>query len=220
MRKVTRKEMAGIDRRAIEEYKIPAIVLMENAGRSAAEIALNMLKKKSKKVSLFAGKGNNSGDGMVTSRHLINNGCEVVCYLLGRREEIVSASVKGNLKILEKMEVTIREISAVNSLSKFRREIEESALFLDAIFGIGLIGKVRSPYREIIAFLNGFKKPVLSLDIPSGLDADTGLVAETAIVATETVTFALPKKGLFLNDGPEYSGKITVAEISIPKKLL
>ena len=219
MKKVTRKEMAAIDRCAIEEYKIPSIILMENAGRCAADVALKMLKKqKSKKVSLFAGKGNNGGDGMVAARHLTNNGCEITCYLLGERERILSATTKKNLQILERMKLPLRAIPDLDSLLNFRREIEKSTLFLDAIFGIGLTGKVRSPEREIIEFLNGFKKTVLSLDIPSGLDADTG-VAETAIVATETVTFALPKKGLFLNDGPKYSGKITVAEISIPKEL-
>lgn len=221
MKRVTRKEIAAIDRCAIEEYKIPSIILMENAGRCAAEVALKMLKKqKGKKVSLFAGKGNNGGDGMVAARHLTNNGCEITCYLLGERERILSETTKKNLQILERMKLSLRAIPNLDSLLNLRREIEESALFLDAIFGIGLTGKVRSPYREIIEFLNGLKKPMLSLDIPSGLDADTGVVAETAIIATETVTFALPKKGLFLNDGPKYSGKITVAEISIPEELL
>ena len=220
MKRVTRKEMAAIDRCAIEEYKIPSIILMENAGRCAAEVALKMLKKnKGKKVSLFAGKGNNGGDGMVAARHLANKGYEVFCYLLGKSDSILSETRKKNLQILERMKLSIKTIPDLESLLNFRREIEESNLLLDAIFGIGLTGKLRSPYREIIEFLNGFKKPVLSLDIPSGLDADTG-VAETAIIATETVTFALPKKGLYLNDGPEYSGKITVAEISIPKELL
>lgn len=213
--------MAAIDRCAIEEYKIPSIILMENAGRCAAEVALKMLKKqKGKKVSLFTGKGNNGGDGMVAARHLTNNGCEIICYILGERERMFSETTKKNLQVLERMKLSLRAIPDLDSLLNFRREIEESTLFLDAIFGIGLTGKVRSPYREIIEFLNGFKKAMLSLDIPSGLDADTGIVAETAIIATETVTFALPKKGLFLNDGPKYSGKITVAEISIPEELL
>ena len=220
MKKVTKKEMAAIDRCAIEEYKIPSIILMENAGRCAAEVALKMLKKnKGKKVSLFAGKGNNGGDGMVAARHLTNKGYEVSCYLLGKSDSILSETRKKNLQILERMKLSIKTIPDLESLLNFRREIEESNLLLDAIFGIGLTGKLRSPYREIIEFLNGFKKPVLALDIPSGLDADTG-VAETAIIATETVTFALPKKGLYLNDGPKYSGKITVAEISIPEELL
>ncbi len=221
MKKVTREEMTEIDRRAIEEYKIPSLILMENAGKCAAGVALKMLKKqKGKKVSLFSGKGNNGGDGMVTARHLMNKGYEVICYLLGKKEEIVSEPVKRNLKILEKMKIAIREISDLDSLLKFRREIENSRLLLDAIFGIGLAGKVRSPYCEIIDYINSLRKPVLSLDIPSGLDANTGIVSVTAIVATRTVTFALPKKGLFLNDSPKYSGKITVAEISIPKQLL
>ena len=220
MKKVTKKEMAAIDRCAIEEYKIPSIILMENAGRCAAEVALKMLKKnKGKKVSLFAGKGNNGGDGMVAARHLTNKGYEVFCYLLGKSDSILSETRKKNLQILERMKLSIKTIPDFESLLNFRREIEESNLLLDAIFGIGLTGKLRSPYREIVEFLNGFKKTVLALDIPSGLDADTG-VAETAIIATETVTFALPKKGLFLNNGPEYSGKITVAEISIPEELL
>ncbi|MCK4244100.1 MAG: NAD(P)H-hydrate epimerase [Candidatus Omnitrophica bacterium] len=212
--------MAEIDRRAIEEYGIPSLILMENAGRCAAEVALEMLKKqRGKRISLFSGKGNNGGDGMVAARHLMNKGYDITCYLLGKREEIVSEAVKKNLQILEKMKVAMREISNLDSLLKFRREIENSSLLLDAIFGIGLKGEVKSPYKEIIEFLNSLKKPVLSLDIPSGLDADTGIVSETAIVATRTVTFALPKKGLFLNDGPKFSGKITVAEISIPKQL-
>ena len=221
MKRVTRKEMAAIDRCAIEEYKIPSIILMENACRCAAEVALKMLKKnKGKKVSLFAGKGNNGGDGMVAARHLTNKGYKVSCYLLGKSDSILSETRKKNLQILERMKLSIKTIPDLESLLNFRREIEESNLLLDAIFGIGLTGKLKSPYREIIEFLNGFKKPVLSLDIPSGLDADTGVVAGTAIIATETVTFALPKKGLYLNDGPKYSGKITVAEISIPEELL
>lgn len=220
MRRVSRQEMVQIDRRAIEEYGIPSSILMENAGRSAAELTLKMLKGKIKKISLFSGKGNNGGDGMVAARHLLNKGCRVTCYLLGKKKQITSEEVKTNLEILTRMKTVIREIPNLNYLMKFKKKIKESTLFLDAIFGIGLKGEVKSPYREIIQFLNSFKKPVLSLDIPSGLDADTGLVLGSAIVARRTITFALPKKGLFLNDGPKHSGKITVAEISIPKELL
>ncbi len=218
MKGVSREEMREIDRKAIEDYGILALVLMENAGLRSAELADKMLKRvEGNRVSLFCGKGNNGGDGLVCGRHLINKGYLVNIYLLGRIEEVKSEPVFTNLHILKKMDGEIREIFDLNSLLKFRDEIEESELIIDAIFGIGLSGEVKGYFRQITNFLNSLQKPVLSLDIPSGLDADSGLVLGTCIRASETITFAFPKKGLSLNDGPKYTGKLTVADISIPK---
>ncbi len=218
VRSVTRAEMVELDRKAIEDYGIPALVLMENAGLRSAESARKILRRvKGKSAAIFCGKGNNGGDGLVCARHLINQGYTVKICLLGKASEIGSDPVITNLNILKKMGADIREIPGVNDLRKHKPDLAAVHLIIDAIFGIGLAGPVRGYPGRAITLVNSLGKPVLSLDVPSGLDADTGLAAGPCVKASETITFGFPKKGLLCNDGPQYAGKVTVADIGLPR---
>ena len=219
MKHITSKEMQQIDKRAQKEFGIPSIVLMENAGRKAFKIAHDMLPKKQAKVICVCGGGNNGGDGLVCARHLINNGIKVDIFLVGQPGRL-KGDAKANFRVLRKTGATIKILKGKKSLNSFKTNLKKAQLLIDAIFGIGLSGEVKEPYKSIISLMNQSKKPILALDVPSGLDATTGKKLGACIRAKKTVTFALPKTGFIKNDGPRYSGRVVVADISIPRALL
>jgi len=207
MKIVSVKEMQELDRVAIEDKDIPSITLMENAGRAVSDIALSELKNiKNKKVAVFCGSGNNGGDGFVVARHLFNKGIDVSVYLIGRRANLKN-DPKLNAEALDKIGVEIREISAPVSL--------DHGLIIDAIFGIGLRGEVKEPAKSIISDLNKRSITMISVDVPSGLDADTGEILGVSVKAGITVTMQFPKQGFYKNKGPEYTGKIITVDIGL-----
>lgn len=204
---VTVREMQELDRNTIEDFCVPSIILMENAGRRVSEVAVDMLKSASHtKIAVFCGMGNNGGDGFVAGRYLARQGAEVYIYIIGDKSRIKNDPVV-NLNILEKMGVRIEK--AKPGLKP------EADLIIDAIFGIGLKGEVKEPARSIIAELNKNKAPILSVDVPSGLDADTGEALGEAVKAKKTVTMQVPKKGFYINKGPEHVGEIVIADVGI-----
>ena len=214
VRHVTRDEIREIDRVAIEEYGIPGVVLMENAGRGAADIAVEMLDGKADAlVSIVCGSGNNAGDGFVIARHLHNRGIGVVVRLLAPREKI-GGDALVNLEIIEKMKLDIRHATP-DELT-----FDDVDLIVDAMLGTGLQGEVREPYTSAICAVNAAKRPVLCVDMPSGLDADTGAVLGEAVCANRTATFAASKIGFTLCDGPTMAGDVTVVDIGVPRELL
>lgn len=218
MKTVSVLEMQKMDRRAIEEIGIPSIVLMENAGRYVAEAAISMLgSAKGKKVTVFCGTGNNGGDGFVAARYLAEQGVEVSVNIIGDRSRI-KGDPKINLGRLEKIGVNIREILRFAQDGPFiqRKNSQRGHLVIDAIFGIGLKGEVKEPVRSIIMDLNKQNIPILSVDVPSGLDADSGEVLSQAIKAKKTVTMQFAKKGFYKNKGPEFVGEIVVVDIGMP----
>ncbi len=211
VKSVSVRKMQEMDRKAIEEIGIPSIVLMENAGRCVSEIAMDMLGPGSRKrVAIFCGTGNNGGDGFVAARHLTRRGIEVSVLIVGEKVRIKNDS-RINLGILGKTGTEIREIDSPVDL--------DMDLVIDAIFGIGLKGKVKEPAKGIIAGLNKNNAPIISVDVPSGLDADTGEVLGKAIKATKTVTMQFPKKGFCINQGPEHVGEVVAVDIGIPEEL-
>ena len=212
--------MRQIDKRAIEEFGIPAIILMENAGYKASCIALDMIsKEKERRVICVCGRGNNGGDGFVCARHLINKAVETDVFLLGNPDKL-KGNAKINYQILKNMNEAIRILKNKEDFSFFRRRLNEAALLIDAIFGIGLSGEVKEPYKKIINLMNQSKKPILAIDVPSGLDATEGNILGACIKAAKTITFALPKTGFIKNDGSSSVGELITADISIPKILL
>ena len=177
-----------------------------------------MLKDKDGEVVCICGKGNNGGDGLVCARHLINNDIEVDIFLVGNPESL-KGEARINYNILKNMNETVRSLNNKN-LNSFKSRIEKADLIIDAIFGTGLTGKIKQPYKKIIELINKSEKPVLSVDIPSGLDGTEGRPLPIAVKAARTVTFAWPKTGLKKNQGSYYTGDLIVADISIPKIIL
>ncbi|HHT9146617.1 MAG: NAD(P)H-hydrate epimerase [Candidatus Brocadiaceae bacterium] len=218
---LTREEMRELDRKAIEEYKIPGIVLMENAGRNVAEEILKMLDDPQQaKVAILCGKGNNGGDGFVVARHLCNHGISVDVFLVARVSDILKDGDAGtNLQILLNMKIPVKEILDISGVNSILKELNDCNILVDALFGTGLSGNVREPFKTLIHGVNTLNKPMVSVDIPSGLDCNTGKILGAAIQATKTVTFAVAKKGFNLGDGPCYTGNVTVTDISIPREL-
>lgn len=211
MKALSVSEMKELDRKAIEELGVPSIILMENAGRWVSDIAVDMLgDAPGKKVAIFCGTGNNGGDGFVATRYLIKRGIEILVYIIGERSHIKNDPLI-NLATLEKMGVRVNGISLPLKI--------DADLIIDAIFGIGLKGEVKEPVRSIIKDLNKKNIPIISIDVPSGLDADTGQVLGEAIKARKTVTMQFPKKGFYINKGPEYTGEVVTVDIGIPEKL-
>lgn len=214
------QEMKEIDQRASLDFGIPSIVLMENAGLRTVEVIEDILGSCSgKKVSVLAGKGNNGGDGMVISRHLINAGAEVDTFLLGDENNLTPDALT-NYQILKRMKARIYPLQAEAGLDRFMFSVLSADLAVDAIYGIGLKGGVNEFESRVIDILNWSRRPVVAVDIPSGVEADTGKVHSVAVQATHTVTFALPKLGLLLKPGRDYAGSLSVADISIPSPLL
>ncbi len=219
---LTREEIRELDRKAIEEYKIPGIVLMENAGRNVAEEILKMLDDPQQaNVAILCGKGNNGGDGFVVARHLHNHSIHVDVFLIARVSDILKDGDAGtNLQILLTMKIPVNDIFDIPGVNSILKELNGYNILVDALFGTGLSGDVREPFKTLINGVNNLNKPMVSVDIPSGLDCNTGKILGAAIKATKTVTLAIAKKGFYLNDGPSYTGKIIVSDISIPRELI
>jgi NAD(P)H-hydrate epimerase len=208
--------MRDFDRRAFEEFGVPSIVLMENAGRSVAAAVADLLGSLSgKHIAVIAGKGNNGGDGFVAARHLRDNGAQVSVCLLGEFPD-VKGDAKINLDILLK---TGQPVKVVHETSDLAPVLDRCDVIVDAIFGTGLRGDISGLPAEVIKAINEANRPVVAVDIPSGLDADTGRVLGVCVNAEVTVTFALPKVGLVVYPGASYVGRLIVAEIGIPRQL-
>ncbi len=220
MKVATSEEMQQLDRKAIELYRIPGIVLMENAGRGAAEAILSAYPaSKGWNVAIFAGKGNNGGDGFVIGRYLLNRGVAVKVFLLTDPGSL-RGDAETNHQIFLQMKGDIAPVPSSKEFQKTKRDLEKFDLVIDAIFGTGLDAEVRGYYREVIEHINRLQKPIVAVDIPSGLDANTGRPLGTAIRASLTVTFGLPKVGLLIAPGTEYAGILKVIEIGFPRKLI
>jgi ADP-dependent NAD(P)H-hydrate dehydratase / NAD(P)H-hydrate epimerase len=209
-------DIRKIDQDALRDYGISPILLMENAGRSVCDVIARKFQPCN--ILVLAGKGNNGGDGFVAARHLSNRGYRVRVALLEDASKLKAEPLK-NYSILSHMGIPCFRIDE-GSENEFLDRLREAELVIDAILGIGTRGAVEGTVAKVIHAINASKRPVVSVDIPSGLDADSGQVHGAAVRATLTVTLALPKKGLFLGEGPQCSGEIEIADIGVPEKLL
>jgi NAD(P)H-hydrate epimerase len=202
----------------VEEYRIPIVVLMENAGRAVAEAAVKLLHKPAKGMLILAGPGNNGGDALVAARHLHNAGARVTILLLAKREEYRDAA-GAQLAIVEAMKLRTETISADHSeVRDWVVDSDPGDVIVDGLFGTGLSRAVEGLAAEVIRAANGAKRTIVAIDIPSGLDAESGEPLGVAIRATETVSFCGLKRGFAR--GKEFTGKVTVADIGAPRELL
>ncbi len=212
MKIATREIVREIDRLTIEKYGIPGLVLMENAGRAAADVLLENFAYAGK-VAVFAGGGNNGGDGFVIARHLISEGLDVDTYVVSNPKKY-KGDAFTNYKALKKIGGNIVELK--DNLRKYK----QADVIVDAIFGTGLDREVTGFYKKVIEFINSQGVPTLAVDLPSGLDSNTGYPLGTAVLADVTVTFVLPKLGTSIYPGVEFAGEIYVADITTPNFLL
>lgn len=212
------KEMQMLDQYTMEKLGLPGIVLMENAGSAVVQEIMEHFPSKQTKMVVLAGGGNNGGDGFVIARRLIDYGYSVkLCLMV--REEKIKGDGKIHFEVYKNRNLPLVDIQ-IDGLERIMEEVECSEVIVDALLGTGVKGPVRSPLKELISFINSLGKVVYSVDIPSGVNADTGIVENIAIKATKTITFALPKLGFFLKDGPRYIGEWKVANISVPEEMV
>jgi len=219
-RAITSQKAKRLDVLAQTRYGIPGIVMMELAGRAVYGEAKRMLGEYPQKrsVAVVCGTGNNGGDGFVAARHLDNNGISVEVFIVGD-----SRSIKGdagtNLSILKNINVKISLIKTRNDADKFAHRLKRFDLLIDAIFGIGLAREVAGLHRDVIEIVNESDRPVVAIDVPSGLNSDNGLPQKLAVKAKRTVTMGVIKAGLCADPGRRYAGKVIVADISLPRFL-
>jgi len=218
MKELTAKEAKKVDDLAINDYGISGLILMENAGRGLYDIAKSMTSSEDE-VICVCGKGNNGGDGLVASRHLFNNGFKVSIFLLGELSDF-SQDARINYEIAKKIGIDFFSLSSDDDFSFLKEKVLSTSLVIDAIFGIGLSKEIKGGYLKAINQINESNTPVLSADIPSGLDATEGFVLGACIKAKKTAAFGYLKSGLSRNDGPNYCGEISVVDISLPKNII
>ncbi len=212
-RPITAAGSRAIDVFCRDRLGMPTALLMENAGRAVAEEALSMLKGK-KRVVIVCGKGNNGGDGCAAARHLLCKKVKPRLFLCGSARDVRNEAAL-NLAIWLKLGQKVIGISGPG-LKQLRQALKDCDLVIDALLGVGLNKKVEGLYKEAIGIINASGVPVLSVDIPSGLDADSGLALGCAVRAARTVTLVRPKRGMFLEDGLKICGKIVVRDLGVP----
>ncbi|SMB89582.1 NAD(P)H-hydrate epimerase [Desulfonispora thiosulfatigenes DSM 11270] len=215
---VNSAEMQEIDRIATEEWGIPEIVLMENAGlKVVEEIKKRFTNLKDKKITLILGKGNNGGDGLVVARHLCNLGADIKIFLFGQKEFKNSSLV--NYNIVKRLPIKVHKLEHENNLHLLRLSLYSTDVIVDGLFGTGFKGEISDFLSKIIKIINDTDCLKVAIDIPSGLNADTGRARE-CIKANLTVTFALPKIGLVVYPGTSFAGDVKVVDIGIPSQLV
>lgn len=219
-RPVTAEAVRELDRRAIDDYGVPGVVLMENAGRGAAQLARELLGDATGHVVILAGRGNNGGDGYVVARHLANAGIRTQTFVLASLAD-VSGDARVNLNIILNMGLPVTSVDLERDEDRQRvtDAFADASLIVDAILGTGARGELRGAFRRAVELINASAKPVLALDIPTGLHADTGEVLGVAVKARATATFLCPKLGLTRQDGPEHTGRVVVVNIGVPGDL-
>jgi len=220
MKVLTARQMQGIDRLAIDEIGIPGVVLMENAGRRVAEeIVLRYAAGGLRRALVFAGKGNNGGDGYVIARHLLDNDWDVLTLVLAKTAEI-AGDAAVNLTALANCGGQIVYIENIDELYALLDDPDEFCVVVDALFGTGLTKPLEGLYLGAIGWINGQACPGVAVDIPSGIDGSTGRIMGDAVNADLTVSFAFPKIGQVTFPGARYIGELVIADIGIPKQVM
>jgi NAD(P)H-hydrate epimerase len=213
---ITRKQARAIDKICVENYSIPSVILMENAGRGIVDYLLQFHPKG--KIIICCGKGNNGGDGLVVARHLDNKGYNVAILLFAEPGEL-QGNTKINYDIALSSAINITIIGK-DELTNLESYLNEAEWIIDALFGNGLQGPIAAPYDIVIDAINASGKKVLAIDIPSGLDCDNGETLGTAIIASHTATMAAKKIGFTNPKAKKYLGLITIIDIGAPKSCL
>ena len=220
---LTRDEVRAIDRAAIDGLGIPGLILMENAGRNCADAIEDFLckslgEKANQNAAIVAGPGNNGGDGYVIARHLAMRGFRVVTFIICPAEKI-SGDAAVNLRAITALQHDIR-FMASEQLTGLSASLAEFDVVIDAIGGTGIRGPLRGGAAVAVEQINTAARPVVAVDIPTGLDCDTGRADGAAIRAELTVTFVAAKRGFDLARAGDYTGTVVVADIGIPADLV
>ncbi len=206
-----------IDRQAIEEYGIPSVVLMENAGRGCTDVLCQLGIRGP--VVICCGKGNNAGDGLVIARHLDLRGFQVHILFWSDPAEL-TGDAQLNYSIVRQAGLNIETSPDAASPQWLADRLADADWIIDALLGTGARGEPRAPYDVVIDQLNGHSARKLAVDIPSGLDCDSGTAASHTFRADHTCTFVVAKAGLVADGADVWAGQLHVLDIGAPRKLL
>jgi len=216
MQVATASEMRNIDQRTVKVYRVPSIVLMENAGIQLLRFMQTRLPRLERcHVIVVTGRGNNGGDGFVLARHLWHLGIKTRILLLASRRELRGDARKA-YEMARAYGVPMVGCTTSYAWRRAVSTLQDTDIVVDAMLGTGLNKPPTGLYAEAIEILNALQKPIVAIDIPSGLSADAGDLHGAYIQATYTVTFALPKRGLLLYPAAAAVGELHVVDIGIP----
>ncbi|HBL17301.1 MAG: NAD(P)H-hydrate epimerase [Elusimicrobia bacterium GWA2_69_24] len=222
---VTPRRMAELDRAATAEFGLPVLQLMENAGRAVAQETARFLAALSPKpmgdrlVTVCCGRGNNGGDGLVVARHLKEMGCEVMVFISPpKRDRRHSDEVQRNLTLATEAGVSMHEAS--EELVELDIRLRSSEVVVDALLGTGTTGKPAGITHKMIQCIMKSGKPVIAVDLPSGLNPETGYHSGVIITAALTCALGLPKRGLLAAAAKRFVGDVRVLDIGYPAPLL
>lgn len=219
---LSRDEVRSLDRRAIDGYGVPGIVLMENAGRGCAELLMRLNPEKLPTV-IVAGPGNNGGDGFVIARHLDNHGWPVDVHVIAKNNP-TPGDADVNFDILFTGGIPYTQYHPEHFGDQQARflapRLARAGWIVDALFGTGLTRALTPPYSIVVDATNAANRPVLAVDLPSGMDCDTGEPLGPTVRAAHTATFVAMKKGMLHPVSRERTGDVTVIDIGAPRKLI
>ena len=213
MKILSPERMAKYDAYAIKTWGIPSAVLMENAGRNTYRLMKEKYLDSKRHIAVVCGRGNNGGDGFVIARYALADGYKTKVYLLCRGEDL-----KGDAALNMKLYTSLGgEIIECDNNPKIVKEgLKDADIVVDAIFGTGLSKEIKGKERVAIEEINRSGKPVIAVDIPSGIDGTRGVPLGVAVKAMHTFTYGYPKLGQIIYPGADHTGKLTVIDISIP----
>ncbi|MCE5327164.1 MAG: NAD(P)H-hydrate epimerase [Planctomycetaceae bacterium] len=215
MTALSRQDVRAVDRWAIDELGIPGVILMENAGRQVADAACRLLGSPgARRVAVMAGAGNNGGDGYVAARHLALRGAIVATFIISPIDRIEGDALI-NLKAIRALDHEIYAVTA-DAVAGLGKRLAEYDLVIDAVGGTGINGPLRGAAARAVEQINAAGRPVVAVDIPTGLDCDSGLPNDPTVKATVTVTFVARKIGFEAPGAADYTGEVIVADIGVP----
>lgn len=220
---LTRAQVRELDRRAADGFGLPGLVLMENAGRGCAELVMR-LNPDRKPTVVLCGPGNNGGDGFVLARHLDNHGWPVnVMAVLSSRD--IAPDAAANFNVIDHAGIPYTQFHPDHfgpPQQEFvrRRGLDPAGWVVDALFGTGLSRPLGPPFDWLASLVNNSGKPVLAVDIPSGLDCDTGDPLGPTVRATHTATFVAAKRGFLNPAARDWTGDVHIIDIGAPRVLI
>lgn len=220
IRVCTSQEIHELDLRASREYGLETSILMENAGRRTASVVIQEFPRAGidHEIILFAGKGQNGGDCFVAARHLHCLDRAVRVFVL-ESEHQFNTSTAENFHRLERLGVPLAQVRSSDELFAFFESSPGPFTVVDGILGTGVKGQLDGLYFDAVELINRLGYPVVSIDVPSGVDGDTGEILGTAIRATLTVSLAFPKRGHFIYPASKHRGRLINVEISFPPEM-
>jgi NAD(P)H-hydrate epimerase len=214
---LTRAQVRAVDAKAIDKFGLPGIVLMENAGRGAAELLVRL--GIAGPVVVCAGKGNNGGDGFVIARHLELRGFETTVLLFCDPADL-SGDAAINCRVFAAAQQPLIVMGGAPDPAELDGRFARADWIVDSLLGTGTKGSIREPYRTVIAAINRARKKVLAVDLPSGMDCDTGQPLGDCVRAAHTATFVARKVGFDAAGAPQFTGEVHIVDIGVPRKLL